>query len=152
MTTTPQDYTHVEELTTSSARNPETDIELENEKGVIEEDEPAPRPDPPFLGPPPDGGLTAWLTIAGAFLASFVQFGMSNAFGVFQGYYETHQLREYRKDVISWIGSIQLCILFAGVSNSGSRVWLTVRACSRGVFSMRWARTRSSSRAVSRSC
>lgn len=29
------------------------------------------------LDPPPDGGVTAWMTVAGAFLTVFVQFGLS---------------------------------------------------------------------------
>ncbi|KAG8710106.1 hypothetical protein FRC09_000303 [Ceratobasidium sp. 395] len=57
----------------------------------------------------PEGGFTAWMTVAGSYL---------NAFGVLQDYY----VRDYMTNkarapvettsVISWIGSTQLCLLF----------------------------------------
>ncbi|KAL1412194.1 hypothetical protein Q8F55_003204 [Vanrija albida] len=69
---------------------------------------------PPPLPPPPEGGRAAWLTVFGGFCAAFVQFGLANAFGVFQGYYETHQLAAYSPSTISWIGAVQQFILFFG--------------------------------------
>ncbi|WOO80333.1 MFS transporter asaE [Vanrija pseudolonga] len=71
------------------------------------------------LGPPPDGGFDAWITVFGGFCASFVQFGLANAFGVFQAYYKTHQLAHYSSSTISWIGSVQQFILFFGGLFSG---------------------------------
>ncbi len=84
---------------------------------------------------PPDGGLEAWLVIAGAWLVLFVEFGMCEwrrrdnrceplltssepvhvvtSFGQFQSYYETHQLSEYPVSTISWIGSISTFLMFA---------------------------------------
>jgi MFS family permease len=43
----------------------------------------------------PDGGLEAWLVVAGAACGMFCSFGWLNAIGVFQSYYQTHQLKEY---------------------------------------------------------
>ncbi|RPD56735.1 MFS general substrate transporter [Lentinus tigrinus ALCF2SS1-7] len=60
----------------------------------------------------PDGGLDAWLTVFGAFLALFCTFGQLNAFGTFQTWYAGHQLRELPPSTISWIGSLQLWIFF----------------------------------------
>ncbi|TXT07342.1 hypothetical protein VHUM_03062 [Vanrija humicola] len=71
-------------------------------------------PPPPALDPPPEGGREAWLTVFGGFCAAFVQFGLANAFGVFQGYYETHQLSAYSPSTISWIGAVQQFLLFFG--------------------------------------
>lgn len=63
-----------------------------------------------------DGGLQGWLTIAGAFCAMFVQFGLNNAFGVFQAYYEEHQLSDHSSDAIGWIGGVQQFLFLIGVS------------------------------------
>jgi hypothetical protein len=98
----------------------------------------------PALGPPPDGGGAAWMTVAGAFLIIFVQFGLSecgllaaaaaaaadvlaNSFGVFQGYYEDNYLSQYKSSEIAWIGGLQQFLLFLGVClpdplNSAQRV------------------------------
>lgn len=67
---------------------------------------------PPGVGPAPDGGFWAWTTVAGGYLAVFVQFGLINTFGVFQSYYEVHQLADYSESEIAWIGSVQQLILF----------------------------------------
>jgi MFS family permease len=63
---------------------------------------------------PPDGGWYAWSTVAGCFLALFVQFGIPNSYGVFQSYYETHLLSDHSPQDISWIGGIQQFLLFFG--------------------------------------
>ena len=55
----------------------------------------------------PDGGKTAWLTVAGASACLFVSFGWINCIGVFQDYYQTHQLREYTPSTVAWIPSLQ---------------------------------------------
>ncbi|OCH87180.1 MFS general substrate transporter [Obba rivulosa] len=60
----------------------------------------------------PDGGATAWLTVFGAFLALFCSFGQLNAFGTFQSWYASHQLRNLDASTISWIGSTQLWVFF----------------------------------------
>jgi len=64
------------------------------------------------VDPPPDGGLEAWLVIVGAWFVLFVQFGMITSFGQFESYYQEHQLSEYPKSTISWIGSIATFLLF----------------------------------------
>ncbi|OCH92818.1 MFS general substrate transporter [Obba rivulosa] len=60
----------------------------------------------------PDGGLRAWLTVAGAFLAVFCTFGQLNSFGTFQSWYADHQLQHLPQSTISWIGSLQLWVFF----------------------------------------
>lgn len=72
-----------------------------------DEPKPAPAPTQPAV---PDGGLQAWSTVLGCFLAFFASFGFVTGFGVFQSYYEG-ALPDYSSDDISWIGSFQLwCI------------------------------------------
>ncbi|CAK9785075.1 unnamed protein product [Cutaneotrichosporon oleaginosum] len=70
-------------------------------------------------GPNPDGGAKAWLTVTGSAFMGFAQFGLSNAFGVFQRHYEENQLADRTPDEIAWIGSIQLFLLFSGGLFSG---------------------------------
>ncbi|KAK9320671.1 major facilitator superfamily domain-containing protein [Lipomyces orientalis] len=64
----------------------------------------------------PDGGLEAWITVMGAFFGMFGAFGWINAMGVFQKYYETHQLSTLSDSTISWISSLQIFfLLFSGL-------------------------------------
>ncbi|KAF7715088.1 Uncharacterized protein PECH_007661 [Penicillium ucsense] len=62
------------------------------------------------LGPPPDGGFTAWLQAALGHMIIFNTWGYINSFGVFQTYY-TETLQRPPSD-ISWVGSIQIFLLF----------------------------------------
>ncbi|KAL4967058.1 major facilitator superfamily domain-containing protein [Aspergillus stella-maris] len=71
-----------------------------------------PRPGPPSgPSPPPNGGLVAWLHVAGGFMLFFNTWGMLNTFGVFQTYYESGALFQKPSSDISWIGSIQAFML-----------------------------------------
>ncbi|KEZ45064.1 Uncharacterized protein SAPIO_CDS2487 [Scedosporium apiospermum] len=67
----------------------------------------------------PDGGLVAWLQVAGAFALFFNSWGIANTFGVYQTYYETHFLSSSTPDAIAWIGSLQSFLLLAGGLVSG---------------------------------
>lgn len=62
----------------------------------------------------PDGGAKAWLAVASSSACLFVSFGWVNCIGVFQDYYQTHQLREYSPSQIAWIPSLQLFFMLAG--------------------------------------
>ncbi|CAE7162652.1 unnamed protein product, partial [Rhizoctonia solani] len=77
-------------------------VNTENEKQV------------PAYSPPqiPDGGATAWATVAGAWLILFCSFGYVNAFGVYQDYYTRIYLTNKTSSDIAWIGSTQLCLQF----------------------------------------
>lgn len=64
----------------------------------------------------PDGGAVAWLQVLSAFLLWFNSWGILNAFGVFQTYYESGELFQTSSSNISWIGSIQsFMLLVTGV-------------------------------------
>ncbi|KAI4210181.1 MAG: hypothetical protein LQ351_006935 [Letrouitia transgressa] len=63
----------------------------------------------------PDGGLQAWLVVSGAFCCLFCSFGWINCIGVFQAYYQTHQLRAYSPSTVAWIPSLTVFFMFAGV-------------------------------------
>ncbi|PWY79341.1 MFS general substrate transporter [Aspergillus sclerotioniger CBS 115572] len=62
------------------------------------------------LGPSPDGGFKAWSQVALAHFVIFNTWGYINSFGVFQTYY-TEALGRTPSD-ISWVGSIQIFLLF----------------------------------------
>ncbi|KKK14427.1 hypothetical protein P175DRAFT_0558691 [Aspergillus ochraceoroseus IBT 24754] len=62
------------------------------------------------IGPPPDGGFLAWSQVALAHFVIFNTWGYINSFGVFQTYY-TEALGRSPSD-ISWVGSIQIFLLF----------------------------------------
>ncbi|QSZ33609.1 hypothetical protein DSL72_005177 [Monilinia vaccinii-corymbosi] len=67
----------------------------------------------------PDGGARAWSVAAGAAGLLFCTFGYTNAFGVYQQYYQTHQLSHRTPSDISWIGSLQVFFLFSGNAVGG---------------------------------
>ncbi|TEY87402.1 hypothetical protein BOTCAL_0002g00080 [Botryotinia calthae] len=62
------------------------------------------------LGPPPDGGMKAWVQVILSHLVIMNTWGFINSFGVFQTYYVT-TLKRPASD-ISWIGSMQIFLLF----------------------------------------
>lgn len=57
-------------------------------------------------GPPPEGGLKAWLQVFAGMLVITNTWGMSATFGVFQSYYTTELGME--PSAVSWIGSMQM--------------------------------------------
>lgn len=61
-------------------------------------------------GPPPDGGLAAWMQAMMGHLIVFNTWGYVISFGVFQTYYVT-ALGHPPSD-ISWVGSVQIFLLF----------------------------------------
>lgn len=63
------------------------------------------------LPPPPNGGLMAWLQVAGAFVVFFNTWGLINTFAIFQTYCESGALFTESSSNISWIGSIQCFLL-----------------------------------------
>ncbi|KAL1979612.1 hypothetical protein VTN96DRAFT_5452 [Rasamsonia emersonii] len=54
------------------------------------------------------------LTLAGSFGVMFCTVGFGNAFGVFQEYYEASLLSNESESNVSWLGSINIFLLFAG--------------------------------------
>lgn len=63
---------------------------------------------------PIDTGRHAWLTTFGAFWSLFITFGWVNSLGVFQSYYERSLLSTYTPSTISWIASVQQCLIYSG--------------------------------------
>ncbi|KAB8257999.1 major facilitator superfamily domain-containing protein [Aspergillus pseudonomiae] len=62
------------------------------------------------LPPPPDGGLQAWIQVFCGHLVFFNSWGVSNSFSVFQQLYT--QTLPQSASTISWIGSVQVSLLF----------------------------------------
>ncbi|KAK5743502.1 MFS sugar transporter [Elasticomyces elasticus] len=86
------------------------DVAADVEKGS------PPKPSTPGFDPRqnPDGGLQAWLCVLGGFCVLFCSFGWINCIGVFQEYYQTHQLSQYNPSTVSWISSLEAFFMFAG--------------------------------------
>ncbi|KAF1832297.1 monocarboxylate permease-like protein [Decorospora gaudefroyi] len=63
-------------------------------------------------GPPPDGGLQAWLAVLGGFCTVFASFGWINCIGVFQDYYQNNQLTTYSPSAVAWIPSTESFMMF----------------------------------------
>ncbi|KAJ7087163.1 MFS general substrate transporter [Mycena epipterygia] len=61
---------------------------------------------------PPDGGFRAFIVLCGTFAGFFATFGHLSSWGVFQEYYQQHQLHHSTPSQISWIGSISTAMLF----------------------------------------
>lgn len=61
-------------------------------------------------GPPPDGGLKAWIQVLMGHLVIMNTWGFINSFGVFQAYY-VKELQRPPSDV-AWVGSMQVFLLF----------------------------------------
>ncbi|KAF2835120.1 MFS general substrate transporter [Patellaria atrata CBS 101060] len=61
-------------------------------------------------GPPPDGGLNAWIQVIMAHLVIFNTWGYISSFGVFQTYYTG--VKGYPPSDVSWVGSVQIFLLF----------------------------------------
>ncbi|OAQ96528.1 hypothetical protein LLEC1_03089 [Akanthomyces lecanii] len=61
----------------------------------------------------PDGGLRAWLVVAGGASIFFCCLGFGNSFGTFEAYYLAHQLQGQSPDNIAWIGSVSAFLPFA---------------------------------------
>ncbi|KAK5987507.1 MFS-type transporter pynF [Cladobotryum mycophilum] len=68
--------------------------------------------------PIPDGGIRAWLVVLGGFLDFAIAFGLVNSFGTFQAVYESQW--KASTSTVTWIGSVQLFILFLGGTVCGS--------------------------------
>ncbi|KAK5063006.1 hypothetical protein LTR84_005082 [Exophiala bonariae] len=77
--------------------------------------EPAKAPYNPWADPAsfPDGGLRAWLTVAGAAACMFVSWGWINCVGIFQDYYMRNQLSNYSASTIAWIPAVQTFFMLA---------------------------------------
>ncbi|KAK5065344.1 hypothetical protein LTR84_001182 [Exophiala bonariae] len=58
-----------------------------------------------------DTGVTAWLQVFGAWFIWFNTWGIINAYGAFQTYYEQHLLSDTSPSTIAWIGSLQSALL-----------------------------------------
>lgn len=85
-------------------------------------------------GPPPDGGITAWLQVLAGHLMCFITWGLITSFGVFQPYYEETLGKEPSE--ISWIGTVQIftLLLVGTFSGRASDAGLVHEAVFAGTF------------------
>ena len=64
----------------------------------------------------PEGGLKAWLVVAGSFSIISGTFGLISSVGLFQAYWQENQLSTYTTRDIGWIAAVNVFLnLFLGV-------------------------------------
>jgi MFS family permease len=64
----------------------------------------------------PEGGTRAWLVVLGSFFIIMGTFGLISSVGLFQAYWEAHQLQAYNTRDIGWISGVNVFLnLFLGV-------------------------------------
>lgn len=68
-------------------------------------------------GPPPDGGLLAWLQVLAGHLMCFVTWGLITSFGIFQSTYQ--EMLQAAPSTVSWIGTVQIFTLLLVGALSG---------------------------------
>ncbi|ORY08692.1 major facilitator superfamily domain-containing protein [Clohesyomyces aquaticus] len=108
-TSTPSLQDSVQRKTNDDLENQlgdEVDVQPKEEKSVPD------TLDPFHPSQFPDGGRDAWLCLIGTFCCLFCSFGWLNCVGVFQSYYQTHQLSQYSPSTIAWISSCQIFVMF----------------------------------------
>lgn len=60
----------------------------------------------------PDGGLSAYLVLAGSFCGLIADFGIPNSLGALEAYVSNNQLKGIRQSTISWVFSLHLGVMF----------------------------------------
>lgn len=68
-------------------------------------------------GPPPDGGIRAWLQVLAGHLMCFVTWGLITSFGNFQSTYQ--EMLQAAPSTVSWIGTVQIFTLLLVGTVSG---------------------------------
>ena len=64
----------------------------------------------------PEGGRRAWLVVFGSFCFTTGTFGLTSSVGLFQTYWQAHQLSSYPSRTIGWIAAVNVFLnLFLGV-------------------------------------
>lgn len=83
----------------------------------------------------PEGGLQAWLVVAGSWFAMIASMGLMNSIAVFQAYTLSHQLKDHSEGTVGWIFSIYTWLAFFGgvyigpVFDKYGPRWLVVAGC-----------------------
>ncbi|EXJ77103.1 hypothetical protein A1O3_10261 [Capronia epimyces CBS 606.96] len=104
--------------TAAATTGPQSTPEQDTEKSSLEHapNNEAPKaPYNPWMDPAsfPDGGLRAWLTVAGAAACFFVSWGWINCIGVFQDYYMRAELSQYSPSTVAWIPALETFFMLA---------------------------------------
>lgn len=85
---------------------------LDKDKEAVTNSKATSAPTSPSQGPPGrmDGGIVCWIQVIGSFAVWANTWGLVNAYGEFQTYYQ-QTLTDVSPSQISWIGSIQAFLL-----------------------------------------
>ncbi|KAL7930395.1 major facilitator superfamily domain-containing protein [Trichoderma chlorosporum] len=83
----------------------------------------------------PEGGLKAWVVVAGSWFAMIASMGLMNSVAVFQAYTLSHQLKGHSEGTVGWIFSIYTFLAFFGgvyigpVFDKYGPKWLVIAGC-----------------------
>lgn len=74
-----------------------------------------------YAGEPdyPEGGLSAWLVVFGAWCAMIPSMGLLNTIGVLQAWVAEHELKHYSESNVGWIFSTYAFFLYIGGAQIG---------------------------------
>lgn len=75
-----------------------------------------------ILPEPPNGGFTAWMQVAAALFANFNSWGVINAFGTYQNYYQDYLLKDKTPFQISWIVSLSGALAYFATNLFGTLI------------------------------
>lgn len=90
--------------------SPPRDVDPHSEKGSLDPEATRESAQTAF-DDVPDGGFEAWLQVAAAFFIFMNTAGLFNSFGIYQGFYTQGPLKSISGSTISWIGSLQGCLM-----------------------------------------
>lgn len=71
----------------------------------------------------PEGGLSAWLVVVGAWCAMIPPIGLLNTIGVLQAWVAEHQLKDYSESTVGWIFSTYAFFLYICGAQVGRLHW-----------------------------
>lgn len=88
----------------ASSESLEHGFQLESEEESVIDKQPS-VPNPADF---PDGGLKAWSVVLGGWCCLFTSFGWINVIGLFQDYYQGHELSHFSPSIVAWIPSVEV--------------------------------------------
>lgn len=74
----------------------------------------------------PEGGMQAWLVVAGAWCAMIPSMGLLNTIGVIHAWMAEHQLEHYSESTAGWIVSAYAFFLYIGAAQIGQCPFLSL--------------------------
>ncbi|OAX84668.1 hypothetical protein ACJ72_00960 [Emergomyces africanus] len=107
----PSDLSDLPDQSLQTSSN-QLDRKQVGKESVMEGEKPSQQQE--FSLPPTDGGIQAWLFLAGCFVVEAIVWGLPFSFGLFQDFYSTHEPFKSDASGIAAIGTSALGVLYLG--------------------------------------